>query len=164
MKGLGSSNTHAAYRFEEWHDEGRRRFGLPSLWWYCCPRCGLAFTPEHQGKPPRHAEHGSLCPEAIGGCGFPWYGTTSIAEYRTRFTAMTFDQAGMVGVSKDGDRPAFWVFPFCPPELIPDDGRPAVVMSEPSNRYPDVRKPAAPVPEPDQLDALLRRIKQRSHP
>lgn len=147
----------ARYTFEEWHAIGGRRFGLPQHWWYLCPRCGLAFTPAHLGHPYPHdllGDYGSTCPTMIGGCGFPSYGTRTIAEYRIKFQAMDIDKAGMVGVSKDGRRPEIWVFDFCPPELIPADGLPAKVIEVPADRYPDVRRAVLPSPAATERGAL----------
>lgn len=135
----------AKYTFEDWHAIGRQRFGIASAWWYLCPRCGLAFRPDHLGEPYPHdllGDYGSTCPPMIGGCGFPSYGTRSIAEYRIKFQAMDIDKAGMVSVSKDRGTP-FWVFDFCPEHLIPADGLPAKVMEVPADRYPDVRRAVA---------------------
>lgn len=124
---LGSM-PRADRRFDDWHAEGQRRFGIFTVWWFHCPRCGLAFTPEHaQGVGVADNLLGAACPETLGGCGFPWFGATTLAEYYRQHKTVRMDTHGTIGIAKDGPRPAFRVFPFCDADLIPADGRPAVV-------------------------------------
>jgi hypothetical protein len=124
----GGKLIKAHRSIDDWHGEGRRRFGIYPCYWFRCPRCGLAFTPEHAADAGvRDEQRDNRCHEALGGCGFPWYGAATLGQYRREHKAWAVDNSGMVSIAKDHDWPAFWVLPFCPDELIPEDGRPAVV-------------------------------------
>lgn len=136
----GFANLIADRRFEAWHDEGLRRFGIFPCRWFQCPRCGLAFTPEHAaevGVPDNF--QASTCPEALGGCGWPHFGCWTKRAYQEKFKTFRMPSThGMVGIAKDGAGPAFHVFPYCPAELVPGDGKPAVVG--PNDPFREVRK------------------------
>lgn len=122
------SVSRADRRFEDWHAEGFERFGIFTVRWFWCPRCGLAHTPEHaQSVGVKDERLGCVCPEALGGCGFPWFGCKSLGEYYERFKTIRIDMAGMVSIAKDGDLVAFNVLPYCAAELVPADGEPALV-------------------------------------
>lgn len=125
---VGGSLSRADRRFEDWHAEGFERFGIFQVRWFRCPKCGLAFTPEHAaGVGVVDDQQASVCAEALGGCGFPWYGAATLAAYYEKHKTICMDTSGMVAIGKDSSRPAFQVFPYCPAGLVPADGEPVVV-------------------------------------
>ncbi|MGB0768496.1 MAG: hypothetical protein ACPGYV_12395, partial [Phycisphaeraceae bacterium] len=120
---VGGSLSRADRRFEDWHAEGLERWGIFPLRWFWCPRCGLAHTPgQAEAVGVVDDRLGCVCPEALGGCGFPWFGCKSVGAYYERFKKLRIDKSGMVSIAKDGGRIAFHVLPYCPAERVPADG------------------------------------------
>lgn len=120
---LGGSVRRADRRFEDWHAEGFERFGIFPMRWFWCPKCGLVHTPAHAaGVGVEDDRQGCVCPERLGGCGFPWFGCRDVGEYYRRFMTPRIDADGMVSIAKDGDRVAFRVLPYCPVGFEPGEG------------------------------------------
>lgn len=103
--------------WDDWHAEGRRRFGWHfDGWRFQCPECGLVHTPgEARGAGVRDGLHGCVCPEGLGGCGFPQQMGVKLTP-RARYRMLSSEErgrlSGMVTLAKDSTRPVMRVLPF----------------------------------------------------
>jgi len=97
--------------WDDWHAEGRRRFGvLFTRWRFACPSCGVVHTPA-DAEAAGVADYlwGCVCPVGVGGCGYPFQAGEGRRGLAQRGHAAVAD---MILIEKDGRR---WrVLPFAP--------------------------------------------------
>lgn len=125
--------SHPDRTWDDWHAEGRRRFGFDfGDWWFYCPECHLAFQAGLGREAGVYEDYlGCLCPKGIGGCGYPQ--TLGKKMGSRRFKLMDGQERArltrMIGLEKDSPgRVKMRVLPFCPDASIPIDGRKQVKL------------------------------------